>query len=1171
MKINEEQHIAAPQGLTDNEVIRSREKYGNNMLTPTPPTPLWKLFAEKFDDPVIRILLVAALISLGIAFVEHDFAETIGIFCAIFLATGIGFLFEYDAQKKFNILNAVNEETLFTVIRNGMICRVSRKDIVVGDVVILETGEEVPADGLLLKAISLQVNESTLTGEPVVDKTTQPDLMDAEATYPSNELLRGTTVVNGRAMLQITRVGDATEYGKVAHDIQQQSEIETPLNKQLNRLANLIGKAGFTVAILSFLIFSIKDIYLLSLQHNLLDWTQALPVFEILLKYFMVAVTLIVVAVPEGLPMSITLSLALNMRRMLKTNNLVRKMHACETMGAITVICTDKTGTLTQNRMQVQEAWIAEESSAELANCISINSTAHLDTQDALHSGIGNPTEIALLQWLMAQGTNYLPIRQNALITSQLTFSTERKYMATLVASNNDSNILYVKGAPEVVLSFCSLTDAKKQELQKTLLAYQSRAMRTLAMAYVPINQDATTDCRQLIDKYPLTLLGIVGISDPIRTDVPAAINQCIEAGIKVKVVTGDTSATAIEIARQIGLWEVNDRKDIHHITGTDFALLSDEEALKRIADIKIISRARPADKQRFVQLLQRAGEVVAVTGDGTNDAPALNLAHVGLSMGSGTAVAKEASDITLLDDSFHSIATAVLWGRSLYKNIQRFITFQLTVNVVALGSVLLGAILGCELPLTVTQMLWVNLIMDTFAAMALASLPPSKDVMKEKPRSQDAFIITRAMYQHIFGVGSVLLAVLMCALWIMNRNLHISLHELTLFFTFFVLLQFWNLFNASTMGTHHSVFTQLSKSKGLLVVAVLILSGQFCIVQWGNEVFRTTPLSITHWLVLLAVSSLVLVAGEIYRWHKRLQHRIKVPGYAAAIGFFDGVHKGHQFLINQVKQEAEVRGMQSAVITFSVHPRQVVQTDYVPSLLSSPEEKNDLLSQTGVHRCITLPFTRELSQYSAYQFMQLLHDEYNVRCLIIGYDHRFGHNRSEGFADYCRYGKELGIELIQAQEYGENEQHISSSTIRKLLLNGNLEQATALMGHAFSLSGTVVHGHHVGQKIGFPTANLQLSCPHKLIPANGVYAVKVRVLNQEWKGMLNIGYRPTLRNGEERSIEVHILDFDADIYGHALSMEIISYIRKEQKFDSITQLINQLHKDKENIYKLLS
>ncbi len=865
------------KGLTDQEVLQNRQKYGMNLLTPPKRPSIWKLYLEKFQDPVIKVLLVAAAFSLLISIIESEYAETIGIFFAIFLATGIGFYFEYDANKKFDLLNAVGEETLVMVIRNGKVHEIPKKDIVVGDVVILNTGDEIPADGVLLEAVSLQVNESSLTGELMVNKTTDEAHFDEEATYPSNSVMRGTTVTDGHGVMCVERVGDATEIGKVARQATEQSQEQTPLNLQLTKLANLIGKVGFTIATLTFVIFTAKDLYVHLNNTTITDWHQWLEIARIVLKYFMMAVTLIVVAVPEGLPMSVTLSLALNMRRMLKTNNLVRKMHACETMGAITVICTDKTGTLTQNLMQVYDAKLDESQKNLIAEGIATNSTAFLEEKEGegKPSGVGNPTEVALLLWLNEQGMDYILLRNQAKTVNQLTFSTERKYMATLVDSSVlNTRVLYVKGAPEIVMGKCNLEESRVKQYNEQLLAYQNQAMRTLGVAYKVIPENSSTDCAELVKEGGLTFMGIFAISDPIRSDVPDAVKKCQSAGIRVKIVTGDTPGTATEIARQIGLWTSEDTER-NRITGVEFAALSDEEALERVVDLKVMSRARPMDKQRLVQLLQQKGEVVAVTGDGTNDAPALNHAQVGLSMGTGTSVAKEASDITLLDDSFHSIATAVMWGRSLYKNIQRFIVFQLTINVVALLSVLLGAFLGTELPLTVTQMLWVNLIMDTFAAMALASIAPSMDVMNEKPRKRTDFIISPAMRNNIFGVGAGFLIVLMGLLaFFKNMPGGMDVHHLTVFFTIFVMLQFWNLFNASVFGTNHSIFKDAGHAMGMLGVALIILVGQFIIVTFGGKVFRTEPLPALEWAYIIAGTSVVLWIGEIWRGVKRMMKK---------------------------------------------------------------------------------------------------------------------------------------------------------------------------------------------------------------------------------------------------------------------------------------------------------
>ncbi|WP_221659934.1 calcium-translocating P-type ATPase, PMCA-type [Bacteroides salyersiae] len=883
-------------GLTDSEVLQSREKNGVNLLTPPKRPSLWKLYLEKFEDPVVRVLLVAAVFSLIISIIENEYAETIGIIAAILLATGIGFFFEYDANKKFDLLNAVNEETLVKVIRNGKIQEIPRKDVVVGDIVVLETGEEIPADGELIEAISLQVNESNLTGEPVIDKTIIKADFDEEATYASNRVMRGTTVVDGHGMMKVLQVGDATEIGKVARQSTEQSGEPTPLNIQLTKLAKLIGKIGFTVAAATFIVFVSKDLYQYISANEITGWHHYMAIAQIVLKYFMMAVTLIVVAVPEGLPMSVTLSLALNMRRMLSTNNLVRKMHACETMGAITVICTDKTGTLTQNLMQVYEPGfyalkergiLSDDDISKLVmEGISANSTAFLEETDegGKPKGVGNPTEVALLLWLNSQHRNYLELREQAGVLDQLTFSTERKFMATLVQSPLiGKKVLYIKGAPEIVLGKCKevVLDGKRIDateyrstVEEQLLGYQNMAMRTLGFAFKIVDDHAPDDCVALVAENDLNFLGVVAISDPIRPDVPAAVAKCQSAGIDVKIVTGDTPGTATEIARQIGLWKPEDTER-NRITGTAFADLTDEEALDRVMDLKIMSRARPTDKQRLVQLLQQKGAVVAVTGDGTNDAPALNHAQVGLSMGTGTSVAKEASDITLLDDSFNSIGTAVMWGRSLYKNIQRFIVFQLTINFVALLIVLLGSFVGTALPLTVTQMLWVNLIMDTFAALALASIPPSEDVMNEKPRRSTDFIISKAMRYNIFGVGTVFLIVLMGMIYYFtNAEGGMTVHRLTIFFTFFVMLQFWNLFNARVFGTNDSAFKGLTKSYGMELIVIAILGGQILIVQFGGAVFRTEPLDWQTWLVIIGASSLVLWVGELIRFVQRLIHK---------------------------------------------------------------------------------------------------------------------------------------------------------------------------------------------------------------------------------------------------------------------------------------------------------
>ncbi len=862
-------------GLTSEQVEASRRQHGRNLLTPPKRPSIWRLYAEKYKDPIIRILLIAALFSLGIGIYENEYVETIGILVAVFLATTIGFYFEYDAQKKFDILNALGQEELVTVIRDSQAMQVPRSELVVGDVVILEQGVEIPADGLLLEAINLQVNESSLTGEPICHKTTDEAHFDREATYPSNRVLRSSMVVDGHGCMKVDAVGDETEIGHVARHATTFTDIETPLNQQLNRLSKLINKVAFTISLLVFVAGTSHGLYVYFqelMPGQPLDWAI---IAATLLKWFMVTVTLIVMAVPEGLPMAVTLSLALNMRRMLRTNNLVRKLHACETMGAVTVICTDKTGTLTQNRMEVADIQSDHHFEEQLAENMAVNSTALLE-EGSEGQGIGNPTECALLLYLRKNGKNYSEYREKAPLTSQLTFSTERKYMATLVTSSvNQRRMLYVKGAPEVILELCQISTDQQQQIEAILKEYQAGAMRTLAFAHREIGENEGTDCLALAQQGCLTLEGICAIMDPVRPEVPSAVKNCHDAGIHVKMVTGDNAGTAIEIAKRIGLWTESDREE-QVITGAAFAALSDEEALNRIASIKVMSRARPMDKQRFVKLLQEKGAVVAVTGDGTNDVPALNRAQVGLSMGSGTSIAKEASDITLIDDSFRSIATAVMWGRSLYKNIQRFLAFQLTISLTALAISMVGSFLDTDIPLTVTQILWINLIVDTFASLALSTIPPCADVMKEQPRKSSDFILSRFVKKSVGITAGIFFAVLLGILFYFNRwgNNTISLHDLTVFFTFFVMLQFWNLMNARVLGSHQSAFSQLLNCKGLLFVMSMILIGQILIVEFGGKVFRTEPLDITTWLTIVAGSSLVLWIGEIVRYIQRKTSR---------------------------------------------------------------------------------------------------------------------------------------------------------------------------------------------------------------------------------------------------------------------------------------------------------
>ncbi len=900
-------------GLSHEEVLESRKKHGVNILTPPERTSLWVQFLEKFSDPLIRILLVALLLSVGISAYEafwlgHDmsvFLEPLGIFVAIMLATVVGFIVEVNANKKFQLLNQVCDDIMVKVVRDGKITEVPRKDIVVGDVVMLETGEEVPADGELLDSMLLSINESTLTGEPMISKSHKPHKAkneEKEVTYPSNHVMRGTTVMEGHGVMRVFAVGDGTEYGKVYTEAQIEDNRKTPLFEQFDRLGKVISVMSYVVAgIILIGRFAMYDYGTEIFTADFLNYCMVT---------IMLAVTLIVVSVPEGLPMSVTLSLALSMRRMLKANNLVRKMHACETMGATNIICTDKTGTLTQNQMSVHEAHFfaldketafgTDEKSKIIAEGIACNSTAYIDDTNAEKpKALGNPTEGALLLWLRANKADYLPIRENSQIVEQLPFSTERKYMATIVDSKLlGKKVLYVKGAPEILLGICKTfaSGVSKERIHDMLLGFQAKAMRTLAFAYQVLEDGDKAIEHNKVVANRLEFMGIVAIADPVRAEVPAAINDCLGAGIEVKIVTGDTMGTATEIGRQVGLWKEDDNHEVHHISGPDFAALDDAEAQKRALSLKIMSRARPSDKSRLVNLLQDAGKVVAVTGDGTNDAPALNAAQVGLSMGDGTSVAKEASDITIVDNSFASISKAVMWGRSLYKNIQRFILFQITVNVVACAIVAMGAFMSYQSPLTVTQMLWVNLIMDTFAALAFASLPASMSVMKEKPRKSTDFIISKPMWRYIFGVGALFILFLFGLLqYFKNTSVEsmtqfnvldyfrcyfdfhyssmdvMTVAECTMFFTIFVFLQFWSLFNVKCFDSEEGIFSKLADSKVFFTSVLVIFVGQVLIVQFGGKMFSVTPLEVMDWVYIVAITSIVFWIGSAYRVVKKI------------------------------------------------------------------------------------------------------------------------------------------------------------------------------------------------------------------------------------------------------------------------------------------------------------
>ena len=943
------------KGLTDAEVSQSRKTYGANVLTPPRRNPWWRDFLAKFSDPLIIVLLIAGVLSVGISFYEYFglgqdwkvFFEPMGILMAILLATGLAFIFERRANKAFNLLNRVSDDELVEVLRNGFATSVPRRDIVVGDIVMLNTGDEIPADGELLDAVTLSVDESSLTGEPISHKTVDPNDFDKEATYPSDHVMRGTKVMEGHGVMRVLKVGDATEMGKVFVEAQIDDSVKTPLNEQLDGLTRLITAFSYVFAgliivaqIIHFLGWGAWQAWSLILPVALFfwlvikkfpGWSKTACVLTIMvffaifiamvcgafalinpgadaeawstllahtLKTLMIAVSLIVVAVPEGLPMAVTLSLAYSMSRMLKTNNLVRKMHACETMGATTVICTDKTGTLTQNQMQVYKTnFFGNPSDEVIAEGIAVNSTAQLDMSGDKPEVLGNPTEGALLLWLQRRGADYQTLRRDAVRVAELPFTTERKYMATVVRSATGHNILYVKGAPEIVYAMCRNTaGVSKDEVDALLLDYQNQAMRTLGFAYQVLADGDVTIAADKVVARNLTFLGVVAISDPVRPDVPDAVREVVDAGIKIKIVTGDTPATAKEIGRQIGLWNDASDGDRNIITGPEFAQLSDSELRDRVGDLKIIARARPMDKKRLVEALQANGEVVAVTGDGTNDAPALRAAHVGLSMGDGTSVAKEASDITIVDNSFASIGRAVMWGRSLYRNIQRLLLFQLTVNVAACFLVLVGSFIGSESPLTVTQMLWVNLIMDTFGAMALASLPPSPSVMKDKPRDRKSSILTLPMIYELLEVGFLFFAITLGFYCIFEAtdvtsipsmfhampksDLGMTPYEMTLLFSIFVWTHFFYLFDTRCFETHRSVF-RLPMSGGFWTIVLVIVVGQIFITEVAYEFFNVAPMFHTSdwkwngagaldFLIIVSASSLVLWVRELYTLLRR-------------------------------------------------------------------------------------------------------------------------------------------------------------------------------------------------------------------------------------------------------------------------------------------------------------
>ena len=930
------------KGLTDAQVLKSRQKYGVNILTPPPKETmlhkLWKasshwiaivlyvLFSISllatafvddsltckfiefncifllsillilfvglfggFRDPLYKILILVFILSIGISAYKYilsswglsTFFEPIGILVALFIATGVTFILERSNEKTFQSLNEVNDDTLVKVIRNGNVYQVSKKDVVVGDIVILEAGEEIPADCELLEAVNVIVNESSLTGEIQANKTIDKKHFDKDATYPSNQIFKGTTLIEGYCKARVLNVGDKTESGKVFVAAQVNEGAPTPLAIKLKKLANLISIASYVIAAL--VIIGRVVVYFITNEGQRLEW---LDFTDYLLDTVMIAVTLVVMAVPEGLPMSITLSLAFSMQKLMKENTLPRTMHSCETMGAASVICTDKTGTLTQNQMQVAEVFLkVDQKLAE--EMVAVNSTANIDFSNREHpKAIGNPTEGALLLWMNGKGTNYQSIRENVDVVDQLPFTTENKYMATVAMSEVlGKKVLFVKGAPEILLSLSDEEPQVLTRLDELLGEYQKKAMRTLGIAYTYLDENDQPFVGGKMVVKRLKFAGVFAISDPVRKDVPGAIKTCIDAGIQVKIVTGDTMGTAKEIGRQVGLWNDEDAPD-EAMTGAEFNSMSDEQLSDVVERLKILSRARPNDKERLVKLLKAKGNVVAVTGDGTNDAPALNAADVGLSMGDGTAVAKEASDMTIQDNSFSTIANAVMWGRSLFKNIQRFVMFQLTINVAACALVLLGSFLGTDTPLNVTQMLWVNLIMDTFAAIALASLPPDKKVMSEKPRKVNDSIISKAMARNIMLIGGLFTAILLIVFIDMQHSAFESVLSLfdfaygdfgeidslehSIFFTMFVMLQFWNMFNAKAFMTGRPAFEGITKCRGFLLIALVILIGQILIVEIGSDMFRLQPLRLKDWIWIILLTSPVMLIPEILRYLKR-------------------------------------------------------------------------------------------------------------------------------------------------------------------------------------------------------------------------------------------------------------------------------------------------------------
>ena len=910
-KVLKEFQVDSSRGLSEKQIAQNQKKYGKNQFSPGEKISLGKKILEALKEPMIFILLIAALITIGMNIYKQsqglhaEFTESIGILVAITISVSIKVIMEGRSEKAFETLNNINEDIKVKVLRNGIIQYIYKKDVVVGDIIKIETGAKVPADGRLIDSLQLKVDESMLTGESIaVNKNFEQTITNAKTVLSErkNMVFAGTFITYGQGTVIITSVGDKTEMGNIASELKHPVSKSTPLQEKLDKLARSITTFGVIASIL-ILFYELFKIYI---SNNLS--------FDTVQNAFMVSVALIVAAVPEGLPTIVAMTLALNIIKMAKSNALVRKLIACETIGCINVICSDKTGTLTKNQMTVIDIWNngklinpSDLKNRFLIENFTINSTADITIKDGNVKFIGNPTECSLLkafsdtvcsvspkQCTYYEQSNsicggqcekytyknddyisYTDIRNSSNIIFQYPFSSDKKSMTTVILVDKLYKV-YSKGSPEKIISLCStiiinnkielFTDELREKVNNEIIKLQQEAKRILAFSHNDINT-GYDDWNKSQDKVESNMIfdGFVSIADPLRDDVYEAVEKCKKSGISLKILTGDNIVTATSIAKQLNI--VN--KDSIIIEAQQIDEMSNEELLKILDKIILIARSKPLTKMRIVNLLKKHGNVVAVTGDGINDAPALKNADVGIAMGiTGTEVSKEASDIILLDDSFSTIVKAVEWGRGIYENFQRFIQFQLTVNLVAVLTVFVCEMFGLPVPFTTIQLLWVNLIMDGPPALSLGLESLRNHLMEQEPVKRDTNIITRNMLFRIIinGVFIVFMIMLLINKQILGGT---QGQQSSIIFTTFVMFQLFNSFNSRELG-NESIFTNLLKNKPMLWIIGATFFVQILITQFGGQIFKTAPLSISMWLRIIAYSFSVVAFSEVIRFIKR-------------------------------------------------------------------------------------------------------------------------------------------------------------------------------------------------------------------------------------------------------------------------------------------------------------